>query len=234
MGPRGGDPGARRPLLARRSSLGSTPTSCPVRVAVVRPTPASGLGAHAAAVHALEWPASRTPSDRWAGYARDVTSMPDEEVLDPEPTLRRPRARFSSVLGVLWLVVPLVLFLLDRSVLLAGNPAHVIALAACGLIGVVLLARDHPAEEVHGRGPWTGWRLVGRTLGVVVTVLVLGALVWLRPFGATPEAVAAMSGSAGVRITDAPDHIVIRPASGTPTRGLVFQPGARVDSRAYV
>lgn len=138
------------------------------------------------------------------------------------------------MLGVLWLVVPLMLFLLDRSVLLAGNPAQVIALAACGLIGVVLVVRDHSEEVARGRRPWTGWRLVGRTLGVVVTVLVLGALVWLRPFGATPEAVAAMSGSADVRITDAPDHIVIRPASGTPTRGLVFQPGARVDSRAYV
>ena len=43
-----------------------------------------------------------------------------------------------------------------------------------------------------------------------------------------------MSGSADVRVTDAPGHIVIRPASGTPTRGLIFQPGARVDSRAYV
>ena len=47
-------------------------------------------------------------------------------------------------------------------------------------------------------------------------VVVLGALVWLRPFGATPEAVAAMSGSADVRVTDAPAHIVIEPTSGTP------------------
>jgi hypothetical protein len=159
--------------------------------------------------------------------------MPDEEVLDPEPTLRRPRARFSVVLGVLWLVVPLVLFLLDRSVLLAGNPAQVIALAACGLIGVVLLARDRSdgSRAGHTR-PWL--RVVGRGAGVLVTVVVLGALVWLRPFPATPEAVAAMSGSSVVRVTDAPAHIVITPTSGTPTRGLIFQPGARVDPRAYV
>lgn len=162
-----------------------------------------------------------------------MTSGPDEDVLDPEQALRRPRARFSVVLGVLWLVVPLVLFLLDRSVLLAGNPAQVIALAACGLIGVVLLARERsdgsPAPRTR---PWL--RVVGRGAGVLVTLVVLGALVWLRPFAATPEAVAAMSGSSAVRITDAPAHIVITPTSGTPTRGLIFQPGARVDPRAYV
>ena len=43
-----------------------------------------------------------------------------------------------------------------------------------------------------------------------------------------------MSGSADVRVMDAPAHIVIAPTSGTPTRGLIFQPGARVDPRAYV
>lgn len=159
--------------------------------------------------------------------------MPREEVLDPESTPRRRRARFAVVIGILWLVVPLVLFVLDRPVLLAGNPAQVIALAACGLIGVVLLARDRSDDSgsVHAR-PWL--RFVGRAVGVLVTLVVLGALVWLRPFAATPAAVAAMSGSAEVRITDAPAHIIITPTGATPTRGLIFQPGARVDPRAYV
>lgn len=163
-----------------------------------------------------------------------MTSLPYEEALDPEATLRRRRrARLSVVLGILWLVVPLVLFVLDRSVLLAGNPAQVIALAACGLIGVVLLARDRSEEaRTEPARPWL--RALGRTLGVLVTLAVLGALVWLRPLPGTPEAVAAMSGSAEVRITDAPAHIIITPTSGTPTRGLIFQPGARVDPRAYV
>ncbi|GGM95990.1 hypothetical protein GCM10009721_23120 [Terrabacter tumescens] len=162
-----------------------------------------------------------------------MTSVPDEEVLGPDRAGRRPRARFAVALGILWLVVPLVLFLLDRSVLLAGNPAQVIALAASGLIGVVLLARDRGDEprEAHHRA-WV--RVVGRGVGVLLTLVVLGALVWLRPFAATPAAAASVSGGAGVRITDAPAHIVITPTSGTPTRGLIFQPGARVDPRAYV
>lgn len=162
--------------------------------------------------------------------------MPFDEVLDPEPApRRRRRARLSVALGILWLLVPLVLFVLDRSVLLAGNPAQVIALAACGLIGVVLLARDRSGADgarADATRPWL--RGIGRGLGVLVTLVVLGALVWLRPFAATPQAVAAMSGSAQVRITDAPAHIIITPTSATPTRGLIFQPGARVDPRAYV
>ena len=147
---------------------------------------------------------------------------------------RRPRARFTVVLGVLWLVVPLVLFLLDRSVLLAGNPAQVIALAASGLIGVVLLVRDRSDDGPRRRRTPTWLKVLGRVAASIVTVVVLGALVWLRPFAATPEAVAAMSGSADVRVTDAPAHIVIAPTSGAPTRGLIFQPGARIDPRAYV
>ncbi|CAN7511821.1 alpha/beta hydrolase [Terrabacter sp. LjRoot27] len=164
-----------------------------------------------------------------------MTTVPDEGVEGAGPAVRRrPRARFTVVLGIFWLVVPLVLFLLDRSVLLAGNPAQVIALAASGLIGVVLLVRERSDHDPRrpGARPWL--RALGRVAGVLVTVVVLGALVWLRPFGATPEAVASMSGSADVRVTDAPAHIVIAPTSGTPTRGLIFQPGARVDPRAYV
>jgi hypothetical protein len=151
---------------------------------------------------------------------------------------RRPRAPFSEILGLVWLVVPLGLFLLDRPVLLAGNPAQVIALAACGLIGVVLLVRELPADP-PSRFRRPAWprvlgRLLGRAMGVLVTVVVLAALVWLRPFAAAPAAVAAVSGAADVRVTNAAATIVIAPAGAPPTRGLVFQPGARVDARAYV
>lgn len=164
-----------------------------------------------------------------------MTTVPDEGLAGTGAgARRRPRARFTVVLGVLWLVVPLVLFLLDHAVLLAGNPAQVIALAASGLIGVVLLVRDRSEPHPRRRTARPVLRVVGRVAGVLVTVVVLGALVWLRPFGATAEAVAAMSGSADVRVMDAPAHIVIAPTSGTPTRGLIFQPGARVDPRAYV
>ncbi|NUO91661.1 MAG: alpha/beta hydrolase [Dermatophilaceae bacterium] len=147
---------------------------------------------------------------------------------------RRSRTRLGLVLGIVWVVLPLVLFLLDRPILLSGNPAHVIALAACGLVGVVLLVNETPDDRRrHRRRPrWA--RVLGQVVGVIATVTVLGVLVWLRPFAATPSAVASLEGGADVRVTDAPAQITIAPKGSTPTRGLVFQPGARVDPRAYV
>ena len=71
-------------------------------------------------------------------------------------------------------------------------------------------------------------------MGLLATVAVLGALVWLRPYAATPAAVATLTCGAGVQVSDTAAHILNTPKSGTPTRGLVFQPGARVDPRAYV
>ena len=147
---------------------------------------------------------------------------------------RRPRTRFTVLLGLVWLVVPFVLFLLDQSVLLSGNPAHVIALAACGLVGVVLLVQDRTDDRPRTRRRRAWSRVLGGLVGLLTTVAVLGALVWLRPYAATPAAVASPTGGAGVRVTDTAAHILITPKSGTPTRGLVFQPGARVDPRAYV
>ncbi len=147
---------------------------------------------------------------------------------------RRSRTRVGLVLGLVWLVAPLVLFLLDRSILLSGNPAHVIALAACGLVGVVLLVNDKPDERRPRRRRPRWRRVLGQVVGVVATVLVLGALVWLRPFPAAPSAVSSLAGGPDVRVTDAAASITLAPRASTPNRGLVFQPGARVDPRAYV
>jgi hypothetical protein len=176
---------------------------------------------------------------------------------------RRRGISFAAVLGVVWLVLPLVLFLLDREALLAAHPAHVIALAVAGLVGLVLLVvawgqrgradgagvrsgsaavGRRGARRSHGRGRSrrrreVRWGLVaGRGLGVLVSAVLLGTLVWLRPFAATPAAVSSMHASDGVRVADSPARIVITPTptATAPDRGLVFQPGARIDPRAYV
>ena len=150
-------------------------------------------------------------------------------------TSRRRRApRFAVVLGLAWLLVPLVLFLLARDTLLAGHPAHLVALATAGLVGVVLLvlSRGHDDEHPPHRRRWG--IVLGRVMGVLVSVAVLGGLVWLQPFPATAAGTSAMAGGPAVRVVDAPSGIVLSPRDERPTRGLVFQPGARVDPRAYV
>ncbi|WP_207555821.1 alpha/beta hydrolase [Intrasporangium flavum] len=151
------------------------------------------------------------------------------------PSRRRRRVpRLAVVLGLTWLVVPLVLFLLARGTLLAGHPAHLVALAVAGLVGVVLLvlARGHDDDHPTHRRRWG--IVLGRLAGVLVSAVVLGGLVWLQPFPATAAAASAMAGEPDVRVVDVPSGIVLSPRDQTPTRALVFQPGARVDPRAYV
>ncbi len=152
-----------------------------------------------------------------------------------ERALRRRRVpRLAVVLGIVWLVVPLVLFLLARETLLAGHPAHVVALAVAGLVGVVLLvvSRGRDDEPPTHRRRWG--IVLGGVAGVLVSVVVLGGLVWLQPFPATAAGATSMAGDPEVQVVDAPSGIVLSPRDESPTRGLVFQPGARIDPRAYV
>ena len=68
----------------------------------------------------------------------------------------------------------------------------------------------------------------------MLAVVWVGVLGWLRPFTAGPDALAALHSDRAVAVIDHPTSIEFIPAVPAPTRvGLVFSPGARVDSRAY-
>lgn len=143
-----------------------------------------------------------------------------------------PRA---LALAIVWIGSAAVLAAISWSVLVAGHPAHLVTIGVIALIGVLLavcaarLRRRTPRAE-----PWSGLLVIGRALAVVATLAVVGALIYLKPFGASANAVDAMSGVAGVRVDDSATQIVITPTEAAPERGFVFQPGARVDPRAYV
>ena len=78
------------------------------------------------------------------------------------------------------------------------------------------------------------WRLLGRVVLVVLSVAWVGAMVWLRPFGAVQPALAAMRSDADVTVTETATRIVLAPTAAGPSEvGVFFQPGARVDARAY-
>jgi dienelactone hydrolase len=70
-------------------------------------------------------------------------------------------------------------------------------------------------------------------LTAVVVLLVVGLLGWLRPFEAGPDALAALGSDGSVSVRDTPTTIELAPVGTLPAVGLVFSPGARVDSRAY-
>jgi hypothetical protein len=75
------------------------------------------------------------------------------------------------------------------------------------------------------------WVLVA--LGGVALAAELGFVIWAEtPLGPMPEAVAAMVTDERVTVVQN-DVIVFRPNGTTPTVGLVFYPGARVDPVSY-
>lgn len=77
-------------------------------------------------------------------------------------------------------------------------------------------------------------------IGVVVALLALvligagGFVAWASQASQPmPEALAAMQSDSSVKVSVQNDWLVFQPASGTPTTGLIFYPGGKVDYRAY-
>ncbi|MEO5610525.1 MAG: alpha/beta hydrolase [Ornithinibacter sp.] len=154
----------------------------------------------------------------------------------------RPSARplagaiFSLVLALAWLAVPVWVGLTRAGALLAGHPAYPVLLVSAAAVGVLLLVRGVRAlRRPAPVRPGPAWRTVlGRSGAVLATLLVVGTLGYLIPLPATRTAVDAMAGTEGVTVTDATTTITLTPTSAPPTTGFIFQPGAKVDPRAYV
>lgn len=146
-----------------------------------------------------------------------------------ELTERASLARL--LLGVAALAVSAWVAATRWEVLGGGHPAYLVLVGLVGLAGVVLLAtlgRARARSRQPGR-----WRTVRAALGSLGVLALIGAVAWLRPFGASPAALQAMSSTAEVTVTSSATTITLRPARPSGA-GLIFQPGARVDPRAYV
>lgn len=119
------------------------------------------------------------------------------------------------------------------AVLRGLRPATAVLLAVVTLLGLGLLVsglRGLPDARAGRRG--SGRRVlagVGRALLAVLFLALAGATAWLRPAAATSERIAD-----GVTVAESSTEIVLRPATGTATTGLVLQPGALVAPQAYV
>lgn len=79
------------------------------------------------------------------------------------------------------------------------------------------------------------WRWVFGVLGGLVMAAVVGVVVWSQVgvMAAAPEPLAAVRADERIAISDDAAGIVMAPASGPSTTGLVFIPGAKVDPWAY-
>ena len=121
-------------------------------------------------------------------------------------------------------------------VVVNGHPAYAVALALTALVGLIGLIAS--VRALRRPAPMRGERRsVGRTvLGVIGLVAAVGwvaVLAWLKPFAAVEPALTALVSTDSVEVQESPTAIVLAPTSTGTGVGVVFQPGARVDARAY-
>jgi hypothetical protein len=155
-------------------------------------------------------------------------------------------------IGLVLVVVALWVLLSRLDPIWNGHPAYPTTLFVTIAIGVSLIgfalwpwrrdpepngppweSNSAPAARTVG-GAGRGWRVTGRIIGGVLALLLVVALVWLRPYPAGASALGALTPDELVTVVDAPTTIELVPAvPKDPEVGLVFSPGALVDPRAY-
>lgn len=111
-----------------------------------------------------------------------------------------------------------------------GHPLYAVILVLTGVVGLAVAALSFAPRPPR---PASAWRRVGRIVLGVVAASWLVLVAWLRPFPAVDPAPAAMVPDGAVTVTRTAARIELVPTTGPPAVGLVFQPGAKVEARAY-
>ncbi len=165
------------------------------------------------------------------------------------------------VLGLTMVLVAVWLGWTRWSAILSGHPVMLVAAIACGLLGMIALAwsvatlligrrLDEQRDPEHPESPArrtpaqverrARWRIVLAVPALLGCLLLVSSLAYARPFVAEPGSIAAMRSSSTVRLVERLGWYEMVPIRANdageavkPTTGLVFVPGARVDSRAY-
>jgi predicted alpha/beta-hydrolase family hydrolase len=162
------------------------------------------------------------------------------------------------VLGIAMVAVSVWLGWSRWPAILNGHPAMLIAGIGCGLFGFIALAwsigslaigvmqdregdLEHPAHRTSKQVLQRArWRIIFAAPVLVLAFLLVITIAYARPFVATSTATAALRSEDSVRLADRLGWYELIPVredqSGEtikPTAGLLFVPGARVDSRAY-
>jgi hypothetical protein len=112
--------------------------------------------------------------------------------------------------------------------LVHGQPTYVVLLFVTAVAAVLGTVFSWRASAFTPRR-----RPTARTIGLVAAIVWVVLIGWLAPSVASQTAVAAMASGSGVTVTENASEIVLTPTGSVDTTGLFFQPGAKVDARAY-
>ncbi|MGB7982568.1 MAG: alpha/beta family hydrolase [Candidatus Nanopelagicales bacterium] len=109
-----------------------------------------------------------------------------------------------------------------------GHPAYAV------LLGLTIVGSAWALWLHRTRRPGLhGWRRVGSTALAVGALGWVAMIFWLTPFTAQEPALSAMTSDAQVAVTESATRIVMTPAADPSATSVFFQPGARVEARAY-
>lgn len=128
----------------------------------------------------------------------------------------------AAMIVVLWCVVT------AGSAIIYGNPAYTVLLTLTLVVSIFTMWRSFTAHSSR-----SGWRRVLRVLLVIGASAWVVFMWWLRPFTAVEPALAALDSDDRVTVTQSASEIVMTPIGESSPTGVFFQPGARVDARAY-
>jgi pimeloyl-ACP methyl ester carboxylesterase len=134
----------------------------------------------------------------------------------------------SRILAGLILVAVAWALITAMPAVIHGHPAYavLVLLATMGAVGALIL-------HSHARPPTTGWRRIGSIALALAGVAALLGVVYLRPFSAEEPALTAMQSDATVTVTESATRIVLEPSGQASETAVLYQPGARVEARAY-
>ncbi len=135
---------------------------------------------------------------------------------------------FTRIVASLGMAITAWAALRTGSMLVHGHPAYVVLLVIVFLAGAVLALRTWLKRTVPRRR-FKALRMVG----LVAWLGVAGLAWWLVPFSAVEPALSAMDSDANLTVTESAGQILLAPTGTTSEVGVFFQPGARVDARAY-
>jgi hypothetical protein len=131
-------------------------------------------------------------------------------------------AAIAGILVVAWAC------LTGWGVIVHGHPLYA-ALLLATLLGSALVGW----RTLRARRRRLGWRRIARVVLVLVSIGWIALLAWLRPFSAVEPALDAMRSDKRVTVAEGLTQIVLTPAGSAGKTAVFFQPGARVDARAY-
>ena len=115
--------------------------------------------------------------------------------------------------------------------LIHGHPAYTVLLAVTLVISVAVAVRSWSSAAL--RKPVRRGRRVVQAMLIATSSLVIASVAWLVPSSAEAPALAAMESDRSVTVVEGATEIVMTPTGVESPVGVFFQPGARVDARAY-